>query len=292
MSRYLDPKADVVFKKIFGEHPDLLKSFLNAVLPLSDDQKIASLEYLSGEQVPVIPLFKATIVDVKCTDQYGRVFIVEMQIQWTASFMQRMFFNASKAYIKQLQTGEDYHLLKPVYGLGLIASEFDPDPDHWYHHYKMVNVEKPAIEIKDLQLVFIELPKFKSKTYREKKLQVLWLRFISELDTKTRDIPEEWLRVPEIKKAVSLAEEAGYTSSELEAYDKYWDAVSTEKTLISGFYESGLQKGLETGREEGRQEGELKTKQAIVRKLLAKSVPLSEISALTELTVDEIKAMV
>lgn len=59
---------------------------------------------------------------------------------------------------------------------------------------------------------------------------------------------------------MSLAEEAGYTPEQLEAYDKYWDAVSTEKTLITGFYESGLkvgrEKGREKGREEGREEGE------------------------------------
>jgi len=255
MSRYLDPKADVVFKKIFGEHPHLLKSFLNAVLPLSEGHQIESLEYLSSEQTPVIPLFKATVVDVKCIDQQGRVFIVEMQIQWTASFMQRMLFNASKAYIKQLLKGEQYDLFKPVYGLGLIASEFDPDPDSWYHHYKMVNVQKPEIEIKDLQLVFIELPKFKSKTYQEKKLQVLWLRFMSELDANMRTVPEEWLQVPEIKQALDLAEEAAYTPDELEAYDHYWDAVSTERTLITGFYQSGRQKGRAEGRQEGRAEG-------------------------------------
>ena len=99
MSRYLDPKTDIVFKKIFGQHPELLKSFLNAVLPLRRMRLIISLEYLPSEQVPVIPAFKYTVVDVKCTDQQGRVFIVEMQIQWTTSFMQRMLFNASKAYV-------------------------------------------------------------------------------------------------------------------------------------------------------------------------------------------------
>ncbi len=130
-----------------------------------------------------------------------------------------------------------------MYGLGLIASEFDPDPDHWYHHYKIVNVQKPAIEIKDLQLVFIELPKFKSKTYREKKLKVLWLRFMSEINEKTQTVSEEWLEAPEIKEALSLAEEAGYTPEQLETYDRYWDAVSTERTLITGFYESGLKEG-------------------------------------------------
>ena len=75
MSRYLDPKADVVFKKIFGEHPNLLISFLNALLPLPSSSPIVSLTYLQNEQVPVIPEFKRTIADVKCTDAQGRVFI-------------------------------------------------------------------------------------------------------------------------------------------------------------------------------------------------------------------------
>jgi predicted transposase/invertase (TIGR01784 family) len=38
MSQYLDPKADIVLKKIFGDHPHLLMSFLNAVLPLEPNQ--------------------------------------------------------------------------------------------------------------------------------------------------------------------------------------------------------------------------------------------------------------
>ncbi len=72
MARYLDPKTDVVFKKIFGQHPHLLKSFLNAVLPLTADSMIQSLEYLSSEQVPQIPTFKYTVVDVLCRDIKGR----------------------------------------------------------------------------------------------------------------------------------------------------------------------------------------------------------------------------
>ena len=50
--RYLDPKADLTFKKIFGEHKDLLISLLNALLPLADDEQIESVEYLSPELVP------------------------------------------------------------------------------------------------------------------------------------------------------------------------------------------------------------------------------------------------
>ncbi|MCX7115985.1 MAG: PD-(D/E)XK nuclease family transposase, partial [Gammaproteobacteria bacterium] len=92
MSQYLDPKADVVFKKIFGDHPLLLISFLNAVLPLEPDSLIVELSYLPSEQVPEIPEFRRTIADVKCKDSKGRVFIVEMQMNWTDSFKQRLLF--------------------------------------------------------------------------------------------------------------------------------------------------------------------------------------------------------
>lgn len=83
MPQYLDPKADIVFKKIFGDHPHLLISFLNAVLPLEADELIVELSHLPTEQVPEIPEFRRTIADVKCKDCKGRIFIVELQMNWT-----------------------------------------------------------------------------------------------------------------------------------------------------------------------------------------------------------------
>jgi len=76
-ARFLDPKTDIVFKKIFGQNPDLIKSFLNGVLPLRDDQMIEEVTYLTAERSPRIPTMKNTIVDVKCRDQTGRIFIVD-----------------------------------------------------------------------------------------------------------------------------------------------------------------------------------------------------------------------
>ena len=111
-ARYLDPKNDLVFKRIFGEHANILRSFLNAVLPLPYDALIVELEYLPAEQVPQIPALKNSIVDVRCKDQKGRQFIVEMQVSWTNAFLQRVFFNSSKAYVgvlaQQLQQTSPY----------------------------------------------------------------------------------------------------------------------------------------------------------------------------------------
>ena len=88
--RYLDPKADLTFKKIFGEHKDLLISLLNALLPLADDEQIESVEYLSPELVPDTYVGKNSIVDVRCRDVKNRQFIVEMQMLWTEAFKQRV----------------------------------------------------------------------------------------------------------------------------------------------------------------------------------------------------------
>lgn len=46
MAKYLDPKADLTFKKVFAEHKELMISFLNALLPLQKGKEIVSMERL------------------------------------------------------------------------------------------------------------------------------------------------------------------------------------------------------------------------------------------------------
>ena len=274
MSRYLDPKADVVFKKIFGEHPKLLISFLNALLPLPSNSPIVTLTYLHNEQVPVIPEFKRTIADVKCTDVEGRVFIVEMQMNWTDNFKQRLLFGTSQAFVKQLDKGEEYKFLQPVYGLGLVAEIYEKTTPDWYHHYQLVKKSDAnhSDVIEHLQLIFIELPKFPIQSVDEKKLRLLWLRFLREIDEKTTTVSKDLLAIPEIAEAVALAEESAYTPGELNSYESYWDQVSREKTLIMDKYT------------EGKAEG----KAEIAINMLIDNEPLDKISKFTGLSQNDI----
>ena len=289
MSRYLDPKADVVFKKIFGDHPALLISFLNAVLPLESDNIIIEIEYLPTEQIPEIPEFKRTIVDVKCKDTKGRAFIVEMQMNWTDSFKQRLLFGASQAFVKQLGKGQNYHLLQPVYGLGLVAEIYEKTIPEWYHHYQLVKKGAADGDIIDhLQLIFIELPKFSVHSPDEKKLRLLWLRFLREIDENTTTISQELLDVPEIAQAVELAEESAYTPAELSVYQSYWDQVSREKTLMHDKYIEGLAEGEARGEARGEVRGIKKRNVEIAIKMLKSNKLINEISEFTGLSHDEI----
>ena len=265
--KYLDPKADLTFKKVFGEHPDLVTSLLNALLPFKKGEEIESVEYLSPELVPENPLRKFSIVDVRCRDNRGRQFLVEMQMVWSRECKQRVMFNSAKAYVRQLDSKEEYHLIEPVYSLNIVNDIFEKDISDYYHYYRMVHEKHTDKVIDGLHLVFVELPKFTPQTISEKKMQVLWLRYLTEIEERTKEVPQELLDNPEISKALTVVEESAYTEAQMLAYDKFWDIIRTERTFYNsahrdGFKEgrdAGLEAGLEEGRkvgiEEGRKEG-------------------------------------
>ena len=230
--KYLDPKTDLTFKKVFGEHKNLMISFLNALLPLDEGKQVESIEYLPPEMVPDNPDKKNSIVDVRCEETGGRKFIVEMQLNWTTAFKERVLFNAAKAYVRQIDRSEKYKLLQPVYSLNLVNKVFEPDTENCYHHYSMVHSLDTKKQIDGLHLVFVELPKFKPQSFAEKKMAVLWLKFLTEIDEKTRVAPQELLDNPEVAQALEIMEVAAYSDAELAAYDGYWDAVRIEATIM------------------------------------------------------------
>ena len=254
MGKYLDPRADMTFKKVFADHKDLMISFLNAMLPLPDDGQVTSIEYLPFELIPTMPLKKDTIVDVRCEDQQRRQFIVEMQMIWTADFFKRVLFNSSKAYVKQLKAGDDYSDLQPVYSLNLINEAFLHDTEEWYHDYGLVEFKYPDHVIEDMHVIFIELPKFKPHSFKDKKMTALWLRFLTEIGEDTKVAPKELMENPETRKALDIVEESAYTDAQMAGYDHFWDMVRVERTLHSAARRE-REKGLAEGKAEGMAEG-------------------------------------
>ena len=302
--KYLDPKADFTFKLVFGEHKDLVMSLLNALLPLEPDGQITSVEYLPTELVPENPGKKDSVVDVRCEDQQGRQFIVEMQMYWNQYFKSRVLLNASKAVVKQLKDGEGYNLIQPVYCLNLINDiGFESGPDEFYHDYAIVNVAHSDRIIEGLRFVFVELPKFKPESIAEKKMAVLWLRFLTEINRKTDEAPAELLENEATRKALSLVEKSAMTEAQLHAYDKFWMAVTDEAGFLEARYHRGMTEGLEKGRaegmekglaqgmEKGRAEGVAKANREHACKMKALNMPDEMISQITGLSMDEIEKL-
>ena len=201
-----------------------------------------------------------------------------MQLYWNEFFQQRVLLNASKAVVRQLKKGEDYNLIQPVYCLNLVNDVgFESGPDEFYHDYAIVNVEHSDRIIEGLRFVFVELPKFKPKTIAEKKMAVLWLRFLTEISGNTEDAPAELLENELTSKALSIVEKSAMSEAQLYAYEKFWMGITDEK----GFLEARYNKGRAEGKEEANREN--------ARKMKELGMTAEIISQVTGLPEEEIK---
>jgi len=116
---YADLKNDVVFRKVFGQHPRVLAGLLNDLLERSGDSTIVEIEYLPGEQFPPLLGMKLSILDVRCREKGGATFLVEMQVLYVTGFLNRVVYNACKAYVGALQKGSAYGELVDVMAVSI-----------------------------------------------------------------------------------------------------------------------------------------------------------------------------
>ena len=278
--KYLDPKADLTFKKIFGNHPARMISLLNALLPLSEEEQIHEIKYLPTELVPEINSYRYAIANILCTDAKSNKFCVVIRIEWSNFFEQRVQFQASELYVNPTIKQKKYFAQYPTYSLNLINDTFKYDTPEFIHNYRIVYDKDTNQVIEGLHFTFIELPKFMPHSVADKRMMVLWLRFLTEIDEDTQEIPSELLKDPEIGKAIEELEIFDFTDVELRVYDKFWDSVSVERTLLDDSYQKGL--------EEGRKVAELNKVLQIARNLLNLGLSISEIIEITGLTQEQI----
>jgi predicted transposase/invertase (TIGR01784 family) len=261
MITYLDPKYDLTFKRVFAEHKNLCISLINSLLMFEGNQQIVEIEYQTNELIPELPILKNSIVDVRCKDKAGRQFIVEMQMNWTPDFQNRVLLNASKAYVVQLDKSKEVKLLQPVYSINLVNKNFETSPEmanEYYHHYKIVNIKHTDKQIKGLEFVFIELQKFRPSNRPDRKLHELWLRFLTEIHEHTTEVPAELLAEADICEAIGYMREAAYSKKEKNAYDQYKINLITVNSIYSSLEQAkeAEEKGREKGRAEGTAEGD------------------------------------
>ena len=290
--KYFSPVTDVTFRKVFGEHIDLAASLHNAFLPLDGGRTITDIHYVSPEMMPDTPTRKNSIVDVRCKDSAGTTFMVEMQLNWDTDFMQRVVFNTSKAYVKQLDKGKPFKLLQPVYSLNFVQGDLHKGLSEWYHPYQLVHVYHSDRVFDGLKIVFAEMGKYMALPVKGNTKRDLWMRYFTEITEKTRIPDPELLADPDIAKAIELLEIINYTETEQDLYDRYWDAVSVEATWKSiGWSEGekvGEKRGLEQGLQQGLQQGRKEERHNLVRSMLANGLDIATIAKVTGIEEKEI----
>lgn len=272
--QYYDPKTDVVFKKVFGEHKNLAMSLLNAVLKLDGDKQIKDLEYLPSEILPMTGK-RNSIVDVRCKSGDNDYFIVEMQMYWSADFLRRVMYNCSKLYASLYSKGVKYYKMKKIFAVNILNDVYQNDNDNNYHYYTMSETGNPESVIPGIEVVSIELPKFKPQNYLQSKMLRLWQSFLTSINAgETSDISDELFENEDTKEALELCQDL--TEEERRAYDSFWDLESLNIDREN------------TVKEIGRAEGEKQAKLSIARNLKSMGMSLEQIAGATQLSLDDL----
>jgi predicted transposase/invertase (TIGR01784 family) len=226
---FADPKTDFIFKRIFGSEPHkhLLIKLLNVLLELEKGQRIQDLSYLSAEEKIPRKEMKLSIVDVRCIDESGMQYVVEMQLFNVAGFEERVIYNASKSFTQQLKTAEDYHKLKGVIGVTICDFSLWPDVPEpgaftlpmggapkggtvpMLSRWRMHEQHTGLAGLPQVQYVFLELPKYTAGPHPTGLVDkwALFFRDAENLDVIPPELDEEPFRAAfEIARIAQLSE--------------------------------------------------------------------------------------
>jgi predicted transposase/invertase (TIGR01784 family) len=268
---FADPKTDFVFKRIFGSEArkPLLIALLDHLLELEGEHRILDVEHLSGEQHVDVAELKLSIVDVKCTDATGRRFVVEMQVLKVEGFEKRVVYNASKAYVMQLRSAEEYPTLCDVVGVTICNFELWPEKDRdgrftvpMLSRWRMQEPHSGERGMPQVQYAFLELPKYQAGADPQTLVE-RWAYFFRE--AKNLNVVPPALSEGPFREALEVARTATFEPEAWEAYER------------AKMAEQDARGALAVAHEEGKLEGKLEGKRTAVLRLFARvGVALTE----------------
>ena len=291
--KFVDVKNDVAFRKIFGNSKKsiVLISFLNAVLDLEGSNRISKVTIIDPYLLPRLKGEKASILDVRATDQRGRQFIVEMQVADKKGFDKRVQFYTSRDYSMQIDRGEDYPKLKPTYFIGILNFSIGFGKNYLSKHYS-IEEETGQCVLSDIQHRFIQLTKFKKKRHELASLVDKWTFFIKNagnLDVIPEDIEDEGL-----KTAYQEADKHSWKKEDLIAYQNAGMREQDQKGEIELARDEGKAEAeakAEVEKEQLRKEAEAKEEQTILN-FYQNGVNFELIAISTRKTVEEIQQII
>ncbi|HSN98415.1 MAG TPA: Rpn family recombination-promoting nuclease/putative transposase [Candidatus Nanopelagicales bacterium] len=233
---FADPKTDFVFQRIFGseDHKPVLIGFLNDLLGLVGERRIAEVSFLPPEQRPKVSELKYSIVDVKCVDAGGTTYVVEMQVLNVEAFEKRVLYNVAKAFTNQLEVGDDYPELNDVIGISICDFELWPRTQApevpMLSRWRMQEQTSGRRGFEELQLVFLELPKYDVSREPETLVEK-WAYFFRE--ARNLSVIPPSLQHPPLVEALEAARTARFSKEEWDAYIAAGMAIQNERGALA-----------------------------------------------------------
>lgn len=251
ISKYLDPKNDIAFRKIFGseKNRDILIHFLNDMLVFKEGKPIQHIIFLKTSQDPEIAFKKESIVDVLCKDELGHQYIVEMQVANQKGFEKRAQYYAAKAYISQMNKGDKiYSNLKEVIFLAIVDFKMFPEKQEYKSDHVILDQQTHENDLKDFSFTFLELPRFKKDKHQLTTMIDKWAYYFKHAeDTPEEDLAEIFQNDKCIQQAYKELDRFHWDEQELLDYDQEIKRVRDKQAVLDYQLEQAEKKGMEKG---------------------------------------------
>ncbi len=291
ISKFLDPRNDLCFKKIFGseKNKNILIHFLNDILGFTDTNAIQEVEFLSTILDPEIASDKQSIVDVLCKDSNGIRYVIEMQLARDKGFEKRAQLYAAKAYSRQADKSGKYIDLKKVYFIAISNCNLFPQEIDYISTHNIRDIKTNGHYLKDFQFIFIELPKFpKSEVEQLENIVERWCFFFKYAeDTTDEDLKKIAEQAPIIKQAYDELDRFNWDKKDLVAYEERIMDLHKEEAILEQKLDDATEKGIQIGTEKGKIEGKIE----VARNLLKAGVSIDVIAATTNLSLNNLKQL-
>lgn len=291
LSKYLDPKNDIAFKKIFGteKNKDILMHFLNDILGFSKDHSIVDIDFLSPILSPKIAVKKQSIVDVLCKDKKGAKYIIEMQVAQSRGFEKRAQYYASQVYGNQANIGDEYHGLKEIIFIAIADCIIFPEKSHYKSDHVILDKITHEHDLKDFYFTFIELPKFHKTKEELFTIEEKWCYFFKHAHQTTEAELQKIIGNDTIiHRAYTALDQFHWTENELATYEELKRIHMDNKAVMAQqIYEIDNAKA--KGKAEGKAEGKIEGKIELAKRLLQNGVGIDVIAQSSDLSKKQIE---
>lgn len=282
--------SDIVFKRVFSKegNEDILKSLLEAILEIP----IRDVVVKNPELPRNLYDSKASVLDVKVEIDENILCNIEMQIKDLRNIDKRSTYYMSRMVSDELKKNENYTQVKNTIVINLLNFEFYKRNSYRsVAHMKFETTKEnefvdmgyqkeDEIATQDLEMHFIEIPKFVRKNPEANTKLEQWLWLIAGREEKLEMAKKE---NKEIKKAMDIIDEMSMD-------EKEWELYWSRKFAIMD-YNTGILQAEEQGMKQGIKQGEKNKRIEIARELLKLGMKIEDIQKVTKLTKEEIQKL-
>ena len=287
---------DVFFKALLCDdrHKELTLNFLNSILNRTGEQAFCDLEFLDKELDPIIDAGKVSILDIRAKMNDNTQVNIEVQIAKPKDMKKRAVFYWAKLYSYQISEGEDYSLLNDVISINLLNFKLFTNHDRCHTACHITDDFDKKTVIKDFEMHFIELPKFKLGDIKRLRKSEKWIALFSNKCT-DEELEEIAMSEPAIKKALEYQAYFMHDAKLRHKYELQEKAIRDYNSSMLAVKEESLQQGIQIGVKQGIQQGiqigEKESMKKMAIKMLTRGDSIEEIADMTELSIAEIEQL-